>query len=74
MQTLRAALFGRAGRTCLRPADPLPGRFAPGRGCTPNDLGSVGAATGLDAPYGHWLPRPALSRLGRELRPVLRVA
>ena len=40
----------------------------------PNRLGRVGAATGLDAPYDYRLPRPSLSRVGRELRPVLRVA
>ena len=40
----------------------------------PADLARVGAGTPLDRAYGHRLPRPVSSRVGRELRPVLRGA
>ncbi len=53
---------GRAGLATLRP--PCPAALRRGGAMPPNSLGSVGAATGLAAPYGHRLPRPALSRWG----------
>lgn len=58
---------GCAGRACLatlRP--PCPAASLRG-GLRPDGLGSVGAATGLDAPYAHRLPRPALSRWGGSI-------
>ncbi|GLS13529.1 hypothetical protein GCM10007935_09590 [Hydrogenophaga electricum] len=53
----------------------LPGRFASGGGAMPpDDLARVGAGTPLDRAYGHRLPRPFSSRVGRELRPGQRGA
>jgi hypothetical protein len=55
---------------------PLPGRFALGAGkkLPPASLGSVGAATRLDAAHVNRLPLARLGPLGRAHRRVLRAA
>lgn len=70
-----APAHGRAGRPGLATVKPLARPLCVGGGALPPaDLARVGAGTPLDRAYGHRLPRPVSSRVGRELRPGLRGA
>jgi hypothetical protein len=70
-----ARASGRAGRPCLATVQALAQPRSGGGGAAPPvELGSVGAATGLDAPYVRRLPLSGFVPLGRERHPGQRAA